>query len=218
MTDEAPKVVGLNIYQRMQQVRDSDTVRYIRKDATVQGYKAVTHDMVTAMCRQAMLDAGVFESTTLIDSTLIDTGKVDSKGGKVFLYKGRFGVEFVNVDSPQDRYGVVVEAIAIDNGDKHAGKANSMAKKYAMLKELAIETGENEESRAHEDEPVTYASKAEIDSIAEMCRELAVPYDVALDRILKTFQLVSVEQLTPAHVLSAKDWIARAASKRDARK
>jgi hypothetical protein len=61
----------------------------------------------------------------------------------------------VNADDPTDKFSIEIEAHALDHGDKAPGKALSYAKKYAVLKLLDIETGEDEEGR-----PDQHADKA----------------------------------------------------------
>jgi hypothetical protein len=50
-------------------------------------------------------------------------------------------------------FSLVIEAHAIDQGDKAPGKALSYAKKYAVLKLLEIESGEGEEERQRGPDP-----------------------------------------------------------------
>jgi hypothetical protein len=68
-------------------------------------------------------------------------------------FEARYRFDVVNADEPADRLTVEIEAHAIDHGDKAPGKALSYAKKYAVLKLLDIETGEEEEGRAEQFKP-----------------------------------------------------------------
>ncbi|MCP4103652.1 MAG: hypothetical protein GY750_19865, partial [Lentisphaerae bacterium] len=54
----------MNIFQRINAVRKE--VEYVRKDANVQGYKAVTHDMVTAVLRDSLINHGIIIAPNLI--------------------------------------------------------------------------------------------------------------------------------------------------------
>lgn len=145
----------LNIYQRINKVMKS--VAYVQKDANVQGYKAVTHDQVTAALRSALVDNGVIITPKVVESRTVDTGNKTSSGRIFIRYEARIDVSFVNVDDPKDLLIVTTEAHAEDTGDKAPGKALSYAVKYAMLKTFSLETGENDESRvANEGEkPIT---------------------------------------------------------------
>jgi len=136
-----------NIYQRINAVMKE--VAYIQKDATIQGgggYKAVTHDQVTAVVRPHFVKHGIVVEVEQIKSKMLVTRNV-SANEKMHLYSGTYSVEFVNIDNPTDRIPMTVTAHANDSGDKGPGKAMSYAVKYAMLKLLSLETGENDEAR-----------------------------------------------------------------------
>lgn len=134
----------MNIYQRINEVRKE--VDYAKKDATVQGYKAVTHDAVTALVRQSLIAHGVIVIPNLVVSTDAETGQVTKTGAKFHRYKGLYEVAFINMEDG-DKITVNIEAHADDHGDKAPGKALSYATKYAILKVFNIETGEDDESR-----------------------------------------------------------------------
>lgn len=144
----------MNVYQRLNKVRE--TVAYLQKTKEVhgQGYKAIQHDEVTSAVRQPFIDNGIVTVPEQTESSFVDVGK--TKGGSTIIrYSGWYNVHFVNADDPKDRAIVRAEAHAMDHGDKAPGKAMSCAVKYAILKLLNIETGEDEESR------IEIAKKAE---------------------------------------------------------
>jgi len=132
-----------NIYQRINAVMKK--VKYVQKDAKVQGYKAVTHDQVTSVLRQAMVDEGI---VVVVDQSCGCIIVEKDEKNKMCLYEGTYCISLVNIDKPQDRLTISIEAHANDNGDKAPGKALSYAVKYALLKTFSLETGENDESRA----------------------------------------------------------------------
>lgn len=135
----------MNIYQRINAVmRD---VTYVQKDATVERYKAVSHDQVVSVARKSLVDAGVLVYPEQTGGGVAEVLTTKS-GGRMALYAGDYVVHFVNIEDPQDRISVPVQAHAMDNGDKAPGKAVTYATKTAILKVLCLETGENEESRA----------------------------------------------------------------------
>jgi hypothetical protein len=147
-----------NIYQRVAQVMAK--VAYIRKDKAVENYMAVTHDMVTAMVRPHFLEAGIVISPRVLTAQMVDTGRKSKSGNPAMRYEGRFQVDFVNIDDPADRITVELDAQADDYGDKAPGKALSYATKYAVLKLLMLETGENEEGRlAPEEVPLSTSAE-----------------------------------------------------------
>lgn len=145
-----------NIYQRINAVRKA--VGYIRKDKEVQGYRAVTHDMVTAAIRQHLLEHGVVIVPTQRESSITEIGQ--TKGGATMIrYAGWYSITFVNIDKPEEGVTVDIEAHANDQGDKAPGKAISYATKYAILKLFSLETGEDEESRVEHLKPVARISE-----------------------------------------------------------
>ena len=132
----------LNLFQRINQVRTK--VDYAQKLKNVDGkYNVVTHDQITALVRQHMIDAGIVCYPELIASSSLPK----EEGSKQFRYEATYAFHFVNVDDPSDRITVTIQSHAMDNSDKAPGKAISYAKKYAVLKVFEIETGEDEESR-----------------------------------------------------------------------
>lgn len=139
---------AMNIYQRINEVRK--TVAYIRKEKEVTGggtYKVVTHDQVTGEIREPFIEHGIIVVPQLITSDVRDTGTTTGKGIPIIRYEARYNIAFVNCDQPEDKIIVCAESHATDQGDKAPGKAISYAVKYAMLKLLSIETGEDEEGR-----------------------------------------------------------------------
>jgi hypothetical protein len=159
----------LNIYQRLREVMK--LVAYIKKDATVSGggsYKAVTHDMVTAVVRPHFVAQGIIVVPRLVKGEVVDTGRKTSSGNPIIRYEGLYEVSFVNVDDPTDVCMIPVSAHAEDQGDKAPGKALSYATKYGILKALLLESGENDESRVQplEDEPQPL-SEDEIEGLKE---------------------------------------------------
>lgn len=133
-----------NIYQRLNAVRDA--VKYLQKDAEVQGYRALTHDAVTAACRKHFIENGIIVVPDQKASEIVDVGTTKT-GAPVVRYEAWYEVRFVNMDNPEDSVTVTLESHANDHGDKAPGKSLSYAVKYAMLKLLSIETGESEEGR-----------------------------------------------------------------------
>ena len=156
----------MNIYQRINAVMKK--ISYVQKDAEISGggpkYKAVTHDNVTAQIREHLVTEGIVVLIEQLKGELIIRRDL-SKDIKMHLYQGSYGISFVNIDDPQDRATVTIDAHAADNGDKAPGKCASYATKQAMLKMFSIETGENEESRTYEAPEYSDLQKAELDEL-----------------------------------------------------
>lgn len=166
---------NMNLWQRIIAARVK-VGGYIQKDKSVStgggSYKAVTHDAVTALCRDALNEFGVLSFPFLVSSAARD--KED--GAKQFRYEATYDFTFINADDPTQTMVIRIEAHAMDNADKAPGKALSYAKKYAMLKLFEIETGEDEESRYQEPDTTGY-----LDAIAaaKTMEELAAAVSAA---------------------------------------
>lgn len=141
----------MNIYQRLNAVREA--VTYLQKDKKVEGYMALTHDNVTAQTREHFVKHGIFIIPRLLKSAVRDTGTTTSKGTPFIRLEATYAFDFVNMEEPSDRFTVEIEAHALDHGDKAPGKVLSYAKKYAVVKVLEIESGEEEEGRAEQHKP-----------------------------------------------------------------
>lgn len=165
----------LNIYQRLQAVMKE--VAYVQKDATVTAggsYKAVTHDMVTAVVRPHFVQHGIVVVPRLIEGGVVATNRETKGGTPIIRYEGRYEVSFVNVDDPADVCVIPVAAHAEDQGDKAPGKALSYATKYAVLKALMLESGESDESRVStKPEPLSEAELAGLKSKLSACKSRA---------------------------------------------
>ncbi len=183
-----------NVYQRLNAVRKD--VAYVRKDSKVQGYTAVTHDQVTASARPALIEHGVMMVPRQTSSEIAQVGET-RQGTPVIRYAGWYEFDFVNIDAPDDKITVTIEAHANDHGDKAPGKAISYATKYALLKVLAIETGDDEESRVEVAEKAKVVSAAQAmalqDAIEETESDIKALFGV-LNR--NGFQAQSIEELT----------------------
>lgn len=120
-----------NIYQRLAAVMAK--VDYIQKEKK-QGmrYSIVTHDSVTAKVRPALLSEGIVYHPINIHHN--QSGNRTEVG---------MVVRFVNVDNPTEFFDVPSLGYGIDDQDKGPGKAISYAVKYALLKTLGMETGDD---------------------------------------------------------------------------
>lgn len=143
--------MSANLLQRINAVREA--VKYVQKDKDVStgkgSYRAVTHDMVTAMVRPYMIKHGIVCFPSLVASKMEPPTSAESKQWR---YEATYDFTFANMDDPADRLVIRIEAHANDSGDKAPGKALSYARKYASLKLFEIETGEDDESRVQEPE------------------------------------------------------------------
>ncbi|MEW8481871.1 MAG: ERF family protein [Candidatus Thiodiazotropha endolucinida] len=152
----------LNVYQRVNEVRKE--VEYIKKDAIVQGYSAVTHDMVTARLRDSLIKHGLLVVPSVLSSEVIQTQTANGK--PKIRYQAKYEMAVINIANPSDCMVMIIESHADDQGDKAPGKGISYAKKYALLKLFDLETGDNDESRVEDDRRgYTENQKATFDEI-----------------------------------------------------
>jgi hypothetical protein len=123
--------MGKNIHQRLAEVMAK--VTYIQKERK-QGmnYTIVSHDVVTAKVRPALLEAGIVYYPVRCEHS--HNGNRAECG---------MTIRFVNVDEPTDFFDVQTFGYGVDPQDKGPGKAMSYAVKYALLKALGLETGDD---------------------------------------------------------------------------
>ncbi len=138
MTKETSK----NIHQRLHAVMKN--IDYVQKeDKKVNNqYKFVSHDAVTKVCRKAFVENDVLTIPSILKRTV--------DGNKTTL---RIEVKFINIDNPDDFISTISYGEGIDTQDKGIGKAYSYAVKYAYLKALGLETGDDPERDNIEHEP-----------------------------------------------------------------
>jgi hypothetical protein len=135
-----------NILQRLSAVMRA--VEYVQKDASINNrYTALSHDKLTGKLRGHFVDNGIIVCPSLTQSRVSDTGTKTKLGTPIIRYEATYNVRFLNIDKPDDKLEMSIEAHANDEGDKAPGKAISYATKYAMLKVLSIESGDKEEER-----------------------------------------------------------------------
>jgi hypothetical protein len=141
--------VHRNIFQRMHAVMEA--VDYIQKEKK-QGmrYSIVTHDAVTAKVRPEMVRQGIVYYPHALEH--------QQNGNRT---ECRMAVRFQNVDDPNDHFDVDTFGYGIDDQDKGPGKAMSYAVKYALLKALGLESGDDpDEEQDKTVESATYKELA----------------------------------------------------------
>lgn len=146
----------LNIHQRLARVMTA--VTYIQKERK-QGmnYTIVSHDAVTAKVRPALLDAGIVYYPVRCEH--------QHNGNRA---ECSLTVRFVNIDDPADFFEVPTFGYGIDGQDKGPGKAMSYAVKYALLKALGLETGDDPDQDNIAHNPVDLIGGAAEDAKAKL--------------------------------------------------
>lgn len=147
-----------NIHQRIHEAMGK--VDYVRKsDKSAMQYKFVSHDAVTGVVRPALHEAGVVYFPQNL--------RVKQEGNRT---EALFDVRFANVDNPTDCIDVPTFGYGIDNQDKGPGKAISYGVKYALLKTLGLETGDDPErdNIDHEEKPKNRANVRMVSEINQL--------------------------------------------------
>jgi hypothetical protein len=128
--------VKLNIAQRINAAMAE--VEYVQKQKPKdQGmkYSYVSHDAVTAKVRPILQSHGVVYYPREL--------QVTQNGNRT---EAVFTVRFENIDDRTDIIDVATFGYGVDNQDKGPGKAISYGVKYALLKILGLETGDDPEA------------------------------------------------------------------------
>jgi hypothetical protein len=166
-----------NIHQRLAEVMRA--VTYIQKEKkSGMNYTITSHDAVTAKVRPALLDAGIVYYPTRCEHT--HNGNRAECG---------MTIRFVNIDEPSDFFEVQTFGYGVDPQDKGPGKAMSYAVKYALLKALGLETGDDADhdsiNHSKEDpatpKPIPFDVKATFARILKAIGE--APTDAKLDAL-----------------------------------
>ena len=133
-----------NIHQRLHAAQAK--VDYIQRERkSGMRYSIVSHDAVTAKVRPILHECGVVYYPVGIHHT--------QHGNRTEV---AMCVRFANVDHPEDHIDVPSLGYGIDDSDKGPGKAISYAVKYALLKTLGLETGDDPDL----DQSVTHKAEA----------------------------------------------------------
>ena len=124
-----------NIAQRLNAVMAE--VEYVQKEKPKSGmqYSYVSHDAVTKLVRPILQAHGVIYYPRNL--------QVSQNGNRT---EAIFVVRFENIDDRTDYIDVETIGYGVDNQDKGPGKAMSYGVKYALLKALGLETGDDPEA------------------------------------------------------------------------
>ena len=143
-----------NLWQRL--IAVSNEVDALQKDTTVgsgrYSYKGISHDSVIRSCKGALAKNGVLALASVAEHTEDVLESVTENGSVKYQHKSAYTVctTFINADKPEEREEVRTRGIGIDSLDKSAGKAQSYAKKYALMMALQMFTDDGDETRLDE--------------------------------------------------------------------
>ena len=115
-------------------------------------------------------------------------------------------VRFVNIDNPDDAFEIPSLGYGVGNDDKGPGKAVSYAVKYALLKALGLETGDDadlEEGKHKLEDPAASLSPEQFSNMKNLLGET----ESDETKFLKHFGAASVEQFPPSKYKAAIDML-----------
>ena len=174
---------GRNIYERIAAVMQE--VDYIQKDKKAgMKYSIVSHDVVTAKLRPAIVRHGIVYHPTDIE--------VAQNGNRTQVKMNvRFACADATANSPKF-IEVASVGYGIDDQDKGPGKAISYAVKYALLKTFGLETGDDPDHDQETTHEGTVA--ATLKTAIGMASELSELTEVVLPQITElASELTNVE-------------------------
>ncbi len=174
----------LNIYQRLAAVMEA--VRPIAKQEGASGlqYKFVSHDSVCSAVRLLFVANGILPIPSVTKWT---------KEGNCTT--ADVTVRFTNIDDPKDFVEAHSFGYGVDKQDKGPGKAISYAVKYAYLKALSLETGDDPE-RDNIDATGDKITDPQLINLREICESYDLPVDATLKAMAKkVFKLKKIEDL-----------------------
>ena len=161
-TKPAPR----NIAQRINAVMGE--VDYIQKEKRAgMQYTIVSHDKVTGLVRPILHAHGVVYYPRDLS--------VSQNGNRT---EAVFSVRFENIDDRADFIDVATFGYGVDTQDKGPGKAMSYGVKYALLKLLGLETGDDpdeEQGAKAEHKPHDVAARS-VPPVPRADKKLAGPY------------------------------------------
>lgn len=195
--------VSKNLWQRINAAQTE--VDYIQKDPKKNGmqYSYASHDKVTAAIRPVLVKHGVLYYP--IDLVNIQDGN---------RTQVKLTVRFVNVDTPSEFIDVPSLGYGIDGQDKGPGKAISYAVKYALLKTLGLETGDDpdldqdvEHKPASNSLPPTHPNlvKNSMDEKNALCKEIDDIQSMAVLTRWKIDNGQRLEALSEQHFFTVSD-------------
>ena len=182
-TKPAPR----NIAQRINAVMGE--VDYIQKEKKAgMQYTIVSHDKVTGLVRPILHAHGVVYYPRDLS--------VSQNGNRT---EAVFSVRFENIDDRADFIDVATFGYGVDTQDKGPGKAMSYGVKYALLKLLGLETGDDpdEEQGAkaeHKGADRGPISGAQYDMLADMIDQA----NASKERFCKYFEVRALAELPAA--------------------
>lgn len=183
-----------NIAQRLNAVMAE--VEYVQKHPKKDGmqYSYVSHDSVTKLVRPILQQHGVVYYPRNL--------QVSQNGNRT---EAVFEVRFENIDDRADFIDVATFGYGVDGQDKGPGKAMSYGVKYALLKALGLETGDDPEATQDSSADHKPATNGTINQAQlETLEKLLAKAGVSSERFCKRFDIDAVAMLPAKQFGEAK--------------
>lgn len=193
-----------NIYQRINAVMSE--CDYLQKKQSQAG-KGIKYDEVIAMLRALLIKHGVVMVVRQLSFDHVATLKnKDGSDGNQKTYQGLYELDLVNIDNPDERVTHSAYAHGMDGGDKAPGKAHTYAVKLMLVKGFAIETGEDEESRAEKIDRQNTINDEQFNWLLKYCVEGDNLNALGL-QLLKAFRIGHLRDMPTSKFKQAADII-----------
>ena len=142
----------MSVYEKMLNVMSK--VGYLNKDGFVEtskgkGYKALTDEKVLTAIRPVLVEERLLMIPVKMDHRRTDekVAAYDREGNQIEKVNRLTDVDmvfrFIDVDNPSDIVEVVSSGTGVDTQDKGIGKAQTYAKKYAILNSFLVPSGDD---------------------------------------------------------------------------
>ena len=177
-----------NIYQRINAVMTD--CEYLQKTDAQQG-KGIKYDEVIAMLREHLIKHGVVMVIRQPEMECLS----GVEGTKQKIYQGRYEMDLVNMDKPEEIVTHSVYAQGMDGGDKGPGKAHTYAMKAMLVKGFAIETGEDEESRSEKLGGAELIDSEQFNILLPLLCDADGNYTEKGDKIRRAFKFNNITQI-----------------------
>jgi hypothetical protein len=160
------------------------------------GYKAVSHDQVVSVIREALVENGIMIFPEQLSGEFLQMRDMNATPNpiKMGLYSGTYNFTFINIDEPAQRFSSTVQAHANDNGDKAPGKALSYAAKSVLLKVFCLETGENDESREEQRDINLISDEQGRQLFSLLCDDKGMYNDLGL-KVARAFKFANISDI-----------------------
>ncbi len=120
----------------------------IKKDKDVGPYRVTSHEYINTFLLPLLNEAGLVDWVNLLESERLDTGLVQGTSERpVIHHHGRYNYHVQNIAEREEGFGIKVEGIGEDTGDKGPGKASTYALKQGRKVFFSIAAGDAEEDR-----------------------------------------------------------------------